>query len=77
MPLRALGALHSNMHSNTFSEHIQVPVHPERSVLFLLNSVLRNLAMLTARTELVMLGDLDMLIGTDLKEVVRNDDKCV
>lgn len=45
--------------------------------VFLLRSVLRNLAMLTARTELVMLGDLDMLIGADLREVVSNADKWV
>jgi hypothetical protein len=37
--------------------------------------VLRNLAMLTARTELVMLGDLDMVIGKDLREVVTNEDR--
>lgn len=36
-------------------------------------SVLRNLAMLTARTELVMLGDLDMVIGADLMEVVSSE----
>jgi Glycosyl-transferase for dystroglycan len=38
-------------------------------------SVLRNLAMLTARTELVMLGDLDMVVGANLREVVNDEDK--
>lgn len=41
-----------------------------------LHSVLRNLAMLTAQTELVMLGDLDMLIGTDLRDIFSNEDRC-
>ena len=49
----------------------------QRLVVLLPCSVLRNLAMLTARTELVMLGDLDMLIGADLREVVSNADKWV
>jgi hypothetical protein len=51
------------------------PWNAWRSLSPLLHSVLRNLAMLTARTELVMLGDLDMLIGADLREVVSNEDK--
>lgn len=42
--------------------------------LFPIN-VLRNLAMLMAQTELIMLGDLDMLIGTDLRDVVHDAEK--
>jgi hypothetical protein len=39
--------------------------------LFPINA-LRNLALLNANTELVMLGDLDLLAGADLKAVVTD-----
>lgn len=40
--------------------------------LFPINA-LRNLALLNARTDLVMLGDMDLLAGADLKTVANNE----
>lgn len=44
--------------------------------LFPVNA-LRNLALLSAKTELVMLGDLDLLAGRDLAAAVAGPQQCV
>jgi Glycosyl-transferase for dystroglycan len=40
-------------------------------------NALRNMALLAARTELVLLGDMDMLAGADLRDAISEWKQCV